>query len=181
MSETKKKVLQTAIRVWGEDITATLDDIAKETGISRRTLHRHYKGKEDLIVSVFDFIIEDYLDRAKSIIKQTSSLKEQLKRLLTFDIESGSSYMMFCQLRKTSYKEMATENANLVELYAIYMGLFKQLQDEGQVRKELSLEWLEVFYTTVIESALKSTEKGIHKEDGLIMAWSSFWNGIKVK
>ncbi len=179
MSETKTKILQTAIKEWGKDITSSLDDIAKQSGVSRRTLHRHYKGKEDLMVSVFSYIIEAYLVQTKLIIKDTPNLKERLKKFLNFDIESGSTYMMFCQLRKTSYKEMATEDANLKELYSIYMGLFQQLKEENQIREELSSQWLEVFYSTIIESALRSIEMGMTKEDSLVMAWSSFWNGIK--
>ena len=45
MKETKTKILQSAISVWGKDMIATLDDIASATGISRRTLHRQLHGQ----------------------------------------------------------------------------------------------------------------------------------------
>lgn len=179
MSETKSKILQTAIVVWGNNITTPLDDIASKAGVSRRTLHRHYSGRDDLMKSVFNYIINEYLIEIKGLIKTSKNSENQLKEFLYYDINSGQKYMVFCQLRKTSYMEMASEDANFIELYTLYIDLFKQLKNEKKIRETLSTQWLEVFYTTIIESALKSIDLGLKKEDCLNMAWSSFWNGIK--
>lgn len=181
MSETKRKILKEAIRTWGMDIGTSLDEIATNADISRRTLHRHYKGREDLMISVFNFIIDEYLIEAHKIIQDNLNQKDQLEAFLNFDIASGSQYMMFCQLRKTSYKDIATQNAHFIELYAIYMNLFVDLKNKGEVRKGLSLQWLEIFYSTIVESAVRSIEVGLNKEECIAMAWSSFWNGIKTK
>jgi len=179
MAETKSKILQSAIIIWGKNLTASLDDIASHINISRRTLHRHYSGRDDLMNSVFNYIIEEYLIQIKIIIQNASSHKNQLKAFLYYDIESGSKYLVFCQLRKTNYKEIESQNVNFQELYAIYQGLFKQLKDEKKIREKLSSQWLEIFYSTIVESALKSIDSGVNKKECLNMTWSSFWNGIK--
>ncbi len=179
MAETKSKILQSAIIIWGKNLTASLDDIASHINISRRTLHRHYSGRDDLMNSVFNYIIEEYLIQIKIIIQNASSHKNQLKAFLYYDIESGSKYLVFCQLRKTNYKEIESQNVNFQELYAIYQGLFKQLKDEKKIREKLSSQWLEIFYSTIVESALKSIDSGVNKKECLNMSWSSFWNGIK--
>ncbi len=181
MNETKGKILQSAITVWGHNLNASLDDIASHIDISRRTLHRHYSGRDDLMNSVFNYIIELHLTQAKVIKQAPSSLKNKLKSLLYYDIESGSKYLIFCQLRKTNFEEMKSENIVLQELYAIYMDLFQQLKDEKKIREELSLQWLEIFYSTVIESVLKSIDSNGNKEECLNMGWSSYWNAIKTQ
>lgn len=64
-------------------------------------------------------------------------------------------------------------------MYDIYLGLFKGLQEQTKVSEELSLQWLEIFYLTVVETSLKSIDSGLNKDECLKMAWSSLWNGIK--
>lgn len=179
MKETKKQILNSAISIWGDDLNGTLDDIAGHTGISRRTLHRHYTGREDLMNSVFNHIIDEYLIHLRGIINTTSNEKDKLKDFLFYDIESGSRYLIFCQLRKAKYTEIETENANLKELYSIYISLFEGLKENQQIRKELSLNWLETLYMLIVETAVRSIDNGIDKKEVLEMAWSTFWNGIK--
>lgn len=178
MSETKLKILQSAIEVWGGNINAPLDDIANYINISRRTLHRHYAGRDDLINSVFNHIITEYLIQTKSIIKSAKSNEDKLQSFLYFDINSGSRYMIFCELRKSDYKEIESQNTNFKELYSLYIGLFKELKNEQKINDHLSIEWIEIFYSTIIESTLKAIESGLNKEECLNMAWSSFWQGI---
>ncbi len=179
MKETKNKILQSAITIWGNDMMATLDDIAGNIGISRRTLHRHYTGREDLLKSVFNFIIDEYLLRLKEIMHETSDNKTRLKQFFLNDVESGSRYMVFCQLRKSKYKEFETEDDNFMEVYSIYTNLFQNLKDEKQIRPELSMYWLETIYMLMVEASLTSMDQGIEKSVCLDMAWSTFWNGIK--
>jgi len=179
MNETKSKILQSAISIWGKNLTATLDDIAGHTGISRRTLHRHYSGRDDLMDSVFNFIIDEYLMHLKLIMQNTPCDVDRLKAFLEFDINSSKKYLVFCQLRKAEFTDIETENDNFIEMYSIYHGLFKRLQDEQKISKELSLQWIETFYLTVVESSDKIIDSGLNKEECLKMAWSSLWNGIK--
>lgn len=179
MSETKNKILQAAITIWGKELTASLDDIASHAGISRRTLHRHYSGKDDLMNSVINFIIEEYLSQIKIILQDSSTNKDKLKAFFRYDIDSGSKYMVFCQLRKTNYVDKESENENLKELYDIFFSMFKELKKENKINNTTPLQWLETFYSIVVETALRSIDKGLSKEDCTNLAWTSFWNGIK--
>ena len=179
MVETKNKILRSAITIWGKDITSSLDDIAHNIGISRRTLHRHYSGKGDLLNSVFNYIIEEYLVHIKTINSNSSNNIDKLKAFLFFDIKSGKNYMFFCQLRKTKHKEIEEDNTSFKELHTLYLGLFKQLKEEEKIDQSLTLIWIEIFYLTVVESAHKAIESGLDVENCIKMAWSSFWKGIK--
>ena len=179
MKETKNKILQAAIIIWGSDLAATLDDIANHTGISRRTLHRHYEGREDLMKSVLNYIIEKYLEYTKDLQQNTSSDQECLKKLLEYDIKSGSVYKVFCQLRRTNYTEFETDDENFKELYAFYIGLFGRLRSGGQIRNELSIQWLETFYMAIVESCLGVIDSGVDEKECMHMTWTTLWNGIK--
>ncbi|MFT3919315.1 TetR/AcrR family transcriptional regulator [Cloacibacterium sp.] len=47
--------------------TLTMDDIAKEFSISKKTLYQKYKHKEDLICDVLDFISDEGLDEIEKV------------------------------------------------------------------------------------------------------------------
>lgn len=180
MKETKNKILQSAITIWGENLAATLDDIAKYLGISRRTLHRHYSGRDDLLDSVFNYIIDEYLINLKQNIKINSSEKDKLKAFLRFDINSSKKYLVFCQLRKAEFQHIEIESENFKEMYLIYLNLFKKLQDDQEISKDLSLQWIETFYLSIVESSDKIIDSGIDIDECFDMAWFSLWNGIKI-
>lgn len=179
MKETKNQILQSAITIWGNNLAATLDDIAQHAKISRRTLHRHYSGKDDLLDSVFNYIIDEYLVSLKQNIKRDISDKEKLKSFLQFDINSSKKYMVFCELRKVEFQHIEVANENFNEMYSIYLNLFKKLQDNQEISEHLSLQWIETFYLSVVESSDKIIDSGIDSAKCFNMAWFSLWNGIK--
>lgn len=57
---TKEDIIQTAFRVWAKELyqTTSLSDIARELGVSKPALYRHFRDKDDLLramaVSYFD-------------------------------------------------------------------------------------------------------------------------------
>ncbi len=43
------RILAAATRLWALDPSATLDQVAREAGVGRATLHRHFPGRADLL------------------------------------------------------------------------------------------------------------------------------------
>lgn len=41
--------------------SVTMNDLAKEAGVSKKTLYIHFRNKNDLVVKVFNYFIEDHL------------------------------------------------------------------------------------------------------------------------
>ena len=46
----------------------TMDELANELGISKKTIYKYFKSKEDLVVESVIFLIEDFKDDIKTII-----------------------------------------------------------------------------------------------------------------
>ncbi|WP_422375500.1 TetR/AcrR family transcriptional regulator [Roseibium sp.] len=81
MSETEKKIIEAAIRVfvrYGARKT-TMADIASEADVSRQTLYASFGGKDDLIVASIRYITGRNLERVRSLLPECSSLGEQLE------------------------------------------------------------------------------------------------------
>ena len=61
--------LLSMFRIYGTK-TLTMDDIAKEFSISKKTLYQKYKNKEDLIHEVLEFISNEAIDAVKEVQKK---------------------------------------------------------------------------------------------------------------
>ena len=59
-ADLRLEVARVAMRIFTEDdaVTATVERIAAEAGISARTFHRHFPAKEDVVVPLFRYSAE---------------------------------------------------------------------------------------------------------------------------
>ncbi|MGI9504413.1 MAG: TetR/AcrR family transcriptional regulator [Geminicoccaceae bacterium] len=48
--QARDAIIEAAFQLFGRDPSASLADIAERAGVGRATLHRHFKGRDDLMV-----------------------------------------------------------------------------------------------------------------------------------
>lgn len=94
IEERKKDILDAALHCFlnfGYSKTS-MDDVAKKAGISRPLIYLKFKNKEDLLLGLFDHIMEGRLEEAEKIAAQTGlSKKEKLAKMVeTIKIEPWS-------------------------------------------------------------------------------------------
>lgn len=84
VEDRKKDILDAALSCFlnfGFSKTS-MDDVAKRAGISRPLIYLKFKNKEDLLLGLFDHIMEGPLKEAEEIAKSGLSKKEKLSRLV---------------------------------------------------------------------------------------------------
>lgn len=179
-SKTKEKILQSAIMLWAHDIEATLDDIATLADISRRTIHRHYQGREDLVASVMQYLLENYSQSIAGLLDNAGDQPmNQLKGLFYNDVKQAENYQLFTQLRKIDLPDTSYDKEAVNAIIARYQQIFEQLITEKHVNDLMSVPWLEAFYSAVADAAMKRIQNGGIAEDTLFIAWQTFCRGIK--
>lgn len=178
MNETKSKILHAAIALLAKDANVTLDEIAKHIGVTRRTLHRHYDGRKDLIDSVLRGLLEEYMGSVKEQLSQDISDLDKLKSLLCNDIESVEKYLVFTNIQRTEKTNFYENNTEVKELHLLYRHFFERLIAQGLIVDTFNIEWVEAYYTSVVEASIKAIQNGLSVEECIKMAWKSFQNGI---
>lgn len=84
IEERKKDILDAALYCFlnfGYSKTS-MDDVAKKAGISRPLIYLKFKNKEDLLLGLFDHLMEGPLVEAEAIAKGHLSRKEKLTKLM---------------------------------------------------------------------------------------------------
>lgn len=180
MNVTDNKILITAIDLWGKNTSTTLDDIAKHVGISRRTLHRHFDGRKDLVLSVMNYIVREYLETIEEILSEENlSPLLKLKKLFFKDIRSADRYLVYKNLLVKELPDFANENKDVLRLHQLYHSFFAKIKKDSSIADYVTVEWLEVFYSSIIEASIKIIHIKDDNEKYSQIAWQSFWNGIK--
>lgn len=61
----------------------TMDDLAREAGVSRRTIYMYFKGKEDVGLSSIGRVVEQVHAELEQLLKTPLPPEERLRRMLT--------------------------------------------------------------------------------------------------
>lgn len=60
----------------------TMDDLAREAGIARRTLYLHFRSKDDIFLERIDRVVARLLEELRAIAASPLPVDERLKRML---------------------------------------------------------------------------------------------------
>ena len=90
--------------------TLTMDDIAKEFSISKKTLYQQYKNKEELLIAVLDFKLNTIIENIHILDIQTDNAIEKMI------------------LREKNFENFSRTNTSLFirQLLKYYPGIFNQ-------------------------------------------------------
>lgn len=83
IEERKKDILDAALHCFlnfGYAKTS-MDDVAKKAGLSRPLIYLKFKNKEDLLLGLFDHIMEGRLEEVEKLVKTSLSKKEKLTKM----------------------------------------------------------------------------------------------------
>jgi len=81
---TRDSLLDAADRLLGRSgyRKTTLDDVARESGVGRRTIYLHFESKEELFLSSIDRIVERLVAELERIAGEDLPVAERMRRML---------------------------------------------------------------------------------------------------
>ena len=89
-SDVSDAILDAALRLlprFGYRKTS-LDDVATEAGVARRTIYLHFKSKEDVFLSSIDRVVERMVEELESIAADATPPSDRLWRMLVTRVMS---------------------------------------------------------------------------------------------
>lgn len=141
---TKEILVQKAAEIFAEKgyRATSLEGIASELGVTKPALYYYVKSKKQILMAIFEEILEIYLQSAISIEKQNLSPKEKMAALITEHAKSVLSNQTYSKIFFHEQSELSEEEHKLlkekmrqyesyfIETYkkGIQEGYFKQLE-----------------------------------------------------
>jgi TetR/AcrR family transcriptional regulator, fatty acid metabolism regulator protein len=135
MNEKYQKIIDAAIKVFAKKgfFHAKVADVAKQADVADGTIYLYFKNKDDLLISIFENSMDNFLSQAKKTIDTKESIKDKLKAFLTLHLtllEKNQKLATVLQLELRSSHKFMTEYK--AEKFFQYLRLIEELIIEGQ-------------------------------------------------
>ncbi|MBB3748419.1 AcrR family transcriptional regulator [Mycolicibacterium sp. BK634] len=151
--EARQQILGAAEQVilrFGVDKT-TMDDIAKEVGVSRPTVYRYFSDRDALLGALIERRSRMLFERARTFIASHETFAEQLVEGLIYLVDHGRRDPIVRILVSPEHMEMATTLVGGAGLAAaltaeMWEPILKAAAERGEIRDDLAMgdvaEWL---------------------------------------
>jgi len=183
-TDTQQKIIDAAIVIFNEDFSAPLEKVAEKAAVTRRTLHRYFKDRNDLVtLCERDMQVKCRKSMAEAMNSSTVPLV-QLENMLYAGINCGAKYSFFNKIHSRHEHQHNAENKACAEydaMYENYKNIIFLLQENGQISRHLTVEWILTLFSSVINAAVEAESIGsIARNSVKKFAWYSFSKGIGI-
>ena len=135
MTDKREAILRSAIKVFAQKgyFNSKVADIAGEAGIADGTVYLYFKSKEEILHSVFDRAMEEFIAEGRREIAVIESAENRLRKIAELHLERLSAdrdlaIVFQVELRgSTKFMEEFSGGS-----FAEYLDLIRQTIDEGQ-------------------------------------------------
>ena len=126
--ERKKMILEAAMMVFCEKgyNHSSIDDIAKEAGISKGGIYWHFKNKDDLVKSLFSFWLDAQLQEFQNASPGSATFLDTLLTMLTQPFDLPEENLKITRLMMEFY----AHSAHIDGLIEIFNDYYKVVADE---------------------------------------------------
>jgi TetR/AcrR family fatty acid metabolism transcriptional regulator len=141
VTDKRGRIMDAAIKVFAERgfHTATVAEIARAAGVADGTIYLYFKGKDDLLLRLFDEKMTELLAEARGEIAREASAPAKLARFIQLHLSlvernPDLAAVLIVELRQSAQFLKAADRAKL----AAYVDLIAEVVRDGQERGELS-------------------------------------------
>jgi TetR/AcrR family transcriptional regulator len=146
----KEEILDAAQRVFFEKglLTATMDEIAEASELSKGTLYLYYKSKEDLYLAVMMRGMETLYDLCEHIVVSNCSTVQKMVNFVKMYSDFFSTHRSFFRMfhffqtpqfhKQVSEEMLQTCTAQSGRLWESVIKILKQGMEEGSIRSGLN-------------------------------------------
>ncbi|GAB2913593.1 TetR/AcrR family transcriptional regulator [Streptomyces heilongjiangensis] len=164
MAVDRDHVLRSAAALLTRKSTATMDEVAKAAGISRATLHRHFAGRDALVLALEALCIAE-CEAALDAARLDDGPAHDAVRRLVREIEPAAGLLAFLYTESQLF-EGDGQNAGWTRIDDRVAAVFRRGQAAGEFRIDLTPAWLtEALYGLLASGAWAVSEGRVAGKD----------------
>jgi AcrR family transcriptional regulator len=132
----------------------TMDDIASNLGISKKTLYQHFENKADLIEKIMLMHISGERDLCQNVMNEQTNAIDQLIQIYSYNLKSvgNINHTLIFELKKyygTVWQRFEEHKNNFI-MHSVTTNI-KLGQKQGLFRKDLNPEIISRIHTNRID------------------------------
>ncbi len=174
--QARDAILEAAFQVFGRDPTASLADIAEHAGVGRATLHRHFKGRDDLMVALAHTAMRE-LDEAVDAATENAPTYTEALRITLAAVIPLADRQWFLSREPVEHdpEVMAGYQRQLQEL----TDAIDQAKAEGGFSANIPTSWIVQAFDHLVYAAWESIRTGeATPGQASELAWRTLTKGL---
>ncbi len=145
VTDKHEAILRAATLVFARNgyFNAKVSDIAAEAGIADGTVYLYFKSKEEILHSIFDRAMEEFIAEAKEELSRLSTPEEKIRRIAQLHLERlgadrDSAIVFQVELRGSTKFMEEFSAAGLAKYLDLIRKIFEEGQKAGAFRRSLN-------------------------------------------
>lgn len=141
----RMKILRAAIEVFSREgyFSARMTDVAKAADVADGTLYLYFEGKEHLLLSVFDDVLERFIDQLKQEMTRLEDPVDKLRVMIRLHLESmgrdrALAHVLQIETRHSRKFMQLLSRGKLGEYLSLLNDIVKEGQDLGKFRLDVN-------------------------------------------
>jgi TetR/AcrR family transcriptional regulator, fatty acid metabolism regulator protein len=140
----RRRILQAAVKVFARKgyFGARVSEIARRANVADGTIYLYFRGKEDILVSLFDEVMAEHIQKGREELLRVSGAPARLKAIAAHHLRllganRDLAVVFQVELRQsTKFMERFTASW-LQDYFAVVDGVIADGQREGSLRPDL--------------------------------------------
>ncbi|WP_299613132.1 TetR/AcrR family transcriptional regulator [uncultured Tateyamaria sp.] len=170
-------ILEAAFEVFSQNPGASLADVAKQAGVGRATLHRHYAGRDELMVALTLAAAQELDEAVNAAVADCKTYTEGLEVALGAILPLAARHMFLAT-------EPATHDPRVAEVYASQTRDLTHDVDmakaEGTFDPHIPTEWIVQAYENLIYAGWAMVSAGdATPKQASALAWRTLTRGTR--
>ncbi|MEO1044506.1 MAG: helix-turn-helix domain-containing protein [Pseudomonadota bacterium] len=172
----KTALIEAAFAVLAENPVASLADIAERAGVGRATLHRHFAGRDDLILTLARTALEEMDIAAEQACADVATHGEALYYTLDALIPLGDRYRFLMREPIGDHPDIA---AAIQRQDRETHAMVEAAKAEGLFDATIPTEWIVHAYGSLLYAAWEAvTAQDLTPAQASRLAWQTLISGL---
>lgn len=173
----RRALLEAAAEELSRNPEASMDDVAQAASLTRATLYRHFGNRKTLLQAIQ---AEAFARAAQTLdecrLNEGSAL-EALRRVLTALSSHGKRFRIILLLTPEGNARFI---ARRDQVLAPLLDVIRRGQRDGEIRVDLSADWILTAMTSLFISAMRAPHTGKRSEDVADLVSRALFEGVSV-
>ena len=165
----------------------TMQMLARATGITEGALYRHFKGKDDILLGLIDYIEETLFATLEEATRESGSPVERLERLLRAHLsyserQRGVTFVVISEVLLNGDRRLKQRMQTVIDRYlAMVRGVLEEGVVEGQVKQSIDLSAAALVFFGLVQATItlwRFTSTELSPGERFEVLWRIYRDGI---
>ncbi|MCU7616237.1 TetR/AcrR family transcriptional regulator [Chryseobacterium sp. PBS4-4] len=181
MKDTKDKIIAATVFCLNMNENASIDEIANHLGINRRTIHRYFKDRNNLLQCCLSKMMSKCNRAMADAYESSADPIEQVEAMFDAALSIGIEYSFVKKIfKRSNYGQvLKSESLDYESVNQKWCRLITGLQHSGVINNLLPISWVYNLFGGIVDIAIQAETSGdVAINEIRNLSWDSFKGSI---